>query len=116
MTIIDFLVGNEDRHFFNFGTLYDGNNYKVAPLFDFGLGLFEHDVYYKNLTLEQCITKMSKKPFHDWDAALNYFASVVVLPKQTSVQISKKLLPNLLAESYLCYSCKQLGIEVCLCD
>ncbi|MCM1180365.1 MAG: hypothetical protein NC347_08930 [Clostridium sp.] len=74
------------------------------------------DVYYKSLTFEQCLAKMSKKPFHDWDKALNYFAAIAVLPEATEVKISKKLLPNLLAEPYLVYSFKQLGIGVCLCD
>lgn len=116
MTVLDFLVGNEDRHLFNFGALYNGMDYEVPALFDFGLGLFEHDVYYKSLTFEQCLAKMSKKPFHDWDKALNYFAAIAVLPEATEVKISKKLLPNLLAEPYLVYSFKQLGIGVCLCD
>ncbi|MCM1500094.1 MAG: hypothetical protein NC124_16650 [Clostridium sp.] len=53
---------------------------------------------------------------HDWDKALNYFAAIAVLPEATEVKISKKLLPNLLAEPYLVYSFQQLGIGVCLCD
>lgn len=116
MTIMDFLIGNEDRHFFNFGILHDGKNYEIAPLFDFGLGLFEHDVFYKDLSLEQCISKMSKKPFHSWDKALDYFASAINLPKITDVKISRRLLPNSLSEPYLRYSFGKLGIEVCLCD
>lgn len=116
MTLLDFIVGNEDRHLFNFGVLYDGSGYEVAPLFDFGLGLFEHDVYYKGLSIEQCIQKMSKKPFHDWNQALNYFAEITELPKKTTIQIPEKLLPNSLAEPYLRYSLKTLGMEVALCD
>ena len=82
----------------NFGVLYDGIGYEIAPLFDFGLGLFEHDVFYKELPLEQCIQKMTKKPFHDWNQALNYFAGITVLPEKNTIQIPKKLLPNSLAE------------------
>lgn len=116
MTVMDFLIGNEDRHFFNFGVLYNGKDYEAAPLFDFGLGLFEHDVFYKSLSLEQCISKMSKKPFHSWDIALNYFSTVAYLPNAITVRIPRRLLPNSLAEPYLYYSFKQLGIGVCLCD
>ena len=47
MAIIDFLIGNEDRHLNNFGVLTDDSTYRLLPLFDFGLGLFEHDRRYE---------------------------------------------------------------------
>ena len=41
MIIMDFLLGNEDRHYGNFGFLKNKDgSVSVAPLFDFGLGLF----------------------------------------------------------------------------
>ncbi|MBO6299050.1 MAG: hypothetical protein J6N53_09395 [Lachnospiraceae bacterium] len=59
MFTADFLLLNEDRHFNNLGLFYkkDGS-YGIAPLFDFGLGLFEHQKIYEGKTLEEI------DPFH----------------------------------------------------
>ena len=64
MTIIDYLVGNEDRHLNNFGVITDDNSYRLAPLFDFGLGLFEHDRRYEGRPFRECLKLMECKPFH----------------------------------------------------
>ena len=64
MIVFDFLLGNEDRHYNNFGVLFREGEFKVAPLFDFGLGLFEHDKKYSNLDLDNAILKMDGKPFN----------------------------------------------------
>ena len=61
MTLLDYLVGNEDRHLNNFGIM---SNLMPAPLFDFGLGLFEHDRKYETISFQECLKKMECKPFH----------------------------------------------------
>ena len=54
MFIADLLLLNEDRHYNNLGLLYKADgSYAAAPLFDFGLGLFEHDTNYENKSLEE---------------------------------------------------------------
>ncbi|MBO5389456.1 MAG: HipA domain-containing protein [Lachnospiraceae bacterium] len=47
LAIIDILVGNKDRHTKNFGVFWDINNkkFKIARIFDNGMGLFENDYY-----------------------------------------------------------------------
>ena len=64
MIIFDFLLGNEDRHYNNFGVLFYNREFKIAPLFDFGLGLFEHDRKYENADLDNAILRMDGKPFN----------------------------------------------------
>lgn len=65
MIILDFLLGNEDRHYNNFGILRDINSgdYEIAPLFDFGLGLFECDRKYLNKPIDEAIQLIEGKPF-----------------------------------------------------
>ena len=38
--LFDSLILNEDRHFNNFGLIYDGNHFRPAPIFDNGKSLF----------------------------------------------------------------------------
>lgn len=67
MIILDYLLGNEDRHYNNIGLLYSNktNEFSICPLFDFGIGLFEHDNKYKDKPLHQCIAMMDGKPFDE---------------------------------------------------
>ena len=64
MIVFDYLLGNEDRHYNNFGVTRVDGEYRVAPLFDFGLGLFEHDNVYNGHTLQEATSIMDGKPFH----------------------------------------------------
>lgn len=64
MIVFDYLLGNEDRHYNNFGILrYMDMTFGIAPLFDFGLGLFEHDVKYSGKTLNEAVRLIEAKPF-----------------------------------------------------
>ena len=108
MTLADFIVGNEDRHCGNFGIGSRG----LFPLFDFGLGLFEHDYIYSGLSLTEAIPKMNKQPFGRWDIALDYFSKEGVL-KTGTVDLSGYILPNNLASEYLRYSTKKVGVNLC---
>lgn len=67
MALTDAIVLNEDRHLNNFGVLYKNGQYSLAPLFDYGLGLFEHDACYntfkRNDNLEVALRKVKSKPF-----------------------------------------------------
>lgn len=63
MIILDFILGNEDRHYNNMGVILDNGKYTISPLFDFGLGLFEHDSKYIGKTLFSAKALMHGKPF-----------------------------------------------------
>lgn len=65
MATLDTIVGNEDRHYNNFGVLLNlrDKSYSLPPLFDFGLGLFEHDRKYEGLPYKERIALMQCKPF-----------------------------------------------------
>lgn len=54
MVLMDYLIGNEDRHLNNFGVLYRDNAFFLPPLFDFGIGLFEHDLKYEHVPFREC--------------------------------------------------------------
>lgn len=64
MIIMDYLLGNEDRHYGNLGVIQLNNGkLNTSPLFDFGLGLFEHDTDYRIVNLYTAKLKMKGKPF-----------------------------------------------------
>lgn len=65
MIIMDCLLLNEDRHYNNFGAFYSNGVYSVAPLFDFGLGLFEHDKCYDGLSMMESRAIAKCKPFDE---------------------------------------------------
>lgn len=67
MIVFDYLIGNEDRHYNNIGVLRNQvtGEFSIAPLFDFGLGLFEHDLRYRGKQLNNAILLMEGKPFHN---------------------------------------------------
>lgn len=115
MSLLDFLVGNEDRHLSNFGIIYCDGKFRISPLFDFGLGLFEHDRKYENLPLKQCISKMECKPFARHNEDLIAFISdkydiQKYLPEK--FDLTGIELPSLKASSYILNRAKILNVEV----
>lgn len=62
--VTDTLLLNEDRHLNNIGVLFNDGMYSIPPLFDNGLGLFEHDIKYENLSYDTALRKVRFKPFH----------------------------------------------------
>lgn len=108
MTLLDYIVLNEDRHLNNFGVIKCKNSYRLAPLFDFGIGMFEGSLKYKGKTYEQALLRVDGKPF-----ATDLYSILVALnrDKQTrdilqrvlphSIDVQKKWIPNTLAEQHL---------------
>ena len=47
LAVLDCLIGNVDRHTRNFGLFYNSlsGKWQIPPVFDSGMGLFEHDSY-----------------------------------------------------------------------
>lgn len=113
MLLLDYLIGNEDRHLNNFGVLWNAENreFRIAPLFDNGLGLFEHDSIYDNLHLFQAIRKMKGKPFSkNLEKAVDMVDISGLAGKV--INISDLTFPNKLAEPYLRHAAEHLGLEV----
>lgn len=118
MVLIDTLVGNEDRHLNNFGVFNGKNGITVAKLFDYGLGLFEHDARYRKCSdVQSAIEMMECKPFNQNPVAninwlkrehLNYLKNA--LPD--SIKVKERLIPNSLGRSYLSYIFSLLEVEV----
>lgn len=64
MIVLDYLLLNEDRHLNNFGICRtQEGEFTMAPLFDFGLGLFEHNKIYLNKPLSKALAYVECKPF-----------------------------------------------------
>lgn len=116
MSLIDYLVGNEDRHLNNFGVLFsDDTSFSMAPLFDFGLGLFEHDRIYEDRPFRECVKKMQCKPFSANNQKLiDWLSKQYDLRKffHGSLDLSRCEIPSPKAGSYLRNRCMALGIEL----
>lgn len=115
MTLIDYLVGNEDRHINNFGVLQGSMGFAVPPLFDFGLGLFEHDLKYEDVPFRECLSLMNAKPFdvnnqNVIDYVKKRYDLVQYLPKK--LNLSAVRIPSAKAGSYLRNRCMKLGIAL----
>lgn len=118
MALLDALVGNEDRHLNNFGVYLKDGEYNPGPLFDFGLGLFEHDLKYQNKDLETALEMMECKPFNSNPVSnVNWLKGkhghfLKRLPGTFRVAASD--FPNELSKQYFSEVCKQLEVEVCI--
>ncbi len=115
MFILDFLVGNEDRHLGNFGVITNEHGFRLAPLFDFGLGLFEHDRIYEGIALRDCIQKMKCQPFAKQNLDVLHFLQdsyelVDYLPDK--IDLSGVALPSAKAGSYILNRANLLAIGV----
>ena len=116
MTLLDIVVGNEDRHLNNFGYLMTTGGLVPAPLFDFGLGLFEHDPMYNELYFPKAIKKVRLKPV-GWniDQAIDclkacYPDCLDILPKR--VTLSDFQFPSTMAAMYFRYVNERLGVSI----
>lgn len=115
MSLLDYLVGNEDRHFNNFGCLQTDRGFTQAPLFDFGLGLFEHDPRYEHEPFRDCLRSMQSQPFsRDNQEVIDYLSGRYDLKQflPFTIDLTGVKVPSLKAGSYLHNRCMQLGIEL----
>jgi len=109
MMILDLLMLNEDRHLNNLGVIVKNGVYKEAPLFDFGLGLFEWSKKYAGKTLEQALMYTDARPFDaDLYAAVKHVCSSdeyksYVRRLCTSIEVPGiKFFPNKLGYEHFC--------------
>ena len=118
MALLDFIIANEDRHYNNFGVIYNGltGAYREAPLFDFGLGMFEHDTIYSTLPYCKAVECINGKPFSRKSEnvfkllSANKELNEVILPKR--VVLSDFEFPSIRAKKLFTERNTMLGVEV----
>lgn len=96
--LIDCLVGNVDRHTRNFGLFFDSINnvYLIPPLFDNGMGLFEHDYYkekyntYQDAMMRVCISPYGEDPFDMIDMLNDKYDLSIRYPELRNLQYKKE--------------------------
>jgi hypothetical protein len=114
MIVMDFLLLNEDRHFNNFGILSYNGEFATAPLFDFGLGLFEHDMRYNGKSLTEALALTECKPFSsDASEAINMLVNIgksaIIKKIIKDIEIpDNALFPSELAYEYFKYAVNYL--------
>lgn len=118
VALLDLIVLNEDRHLNNFVFVQEEDTLVPAPLFDFGLGMFEHDTQYEGMPLRTCYEYTSMKPFArnplemlDWLTLQHSDFLQRALPR--SVDYSAFTFPNSKAGSYFIFVNRRLGVDVC---
>lgn len=115
MCVLDYVLLNEDRHLNNFGVVSGITGFRQAALFDFGLGLFEHDRRYNGKNYELAYQRTAGKPFHsDMFSiliALNrskYKQLLLGVVKQLNWDGIDDLIPNTLAREHITLARKNL--------
>lgn len=118
MMLLDLVVASEDRHLNNFGFLKDpSGNLSFAPLFDFGIGMFEGDTAYDvaketlelpNIYLKPFWFKISDAVDFLLDECGQYWSET--LPKR--IQLSDYNFPSELAKRYFKWVNERLGVVV----
>ena len=66
LAVLDCLIGNVDRHTRNFGLFYNclTGEWSMPPVFDSGIGLFEHDYYRDNYkTFDEAMNNVYVSPY-----------------------------------------------------
>lgn len=116
MIFIDCLVLNEDRHLRNFGYLRSREGNELPPIFDFGLGLFEHSSRYDGLSLKEALGLIECKLFtHDNLTVLKtlhntYLKSKIDFLYNNMRDVSNLVFPNKLSIEYYDYIRKELSL------
>lgn len=116
--IIDIIVGNADRHTRNFGVVFNSNTQKdeIAPIFDCGMGLFEHDIWIKhNADFETALSQLYIEPYsedpirllHDIDK--DFGIKSKLRKNLYKLDISPNIFPSKKAYKYYKLILKELG-------
>lgn len=117
-TLLDYLVGNEDRHLHNFGVIRSPKGYRLHPVFDFGLGMFEHDRLYEDYKFRDKLELIRFKTFGASQVELigilaEKYPSEFKRLTSWSLHPSEFTFPSVHAETYLRYACGRVGVEIC---
>lgn len=117
-SLLDFIVGNEDRHTHNFGVIKTKDGFRLHPIFDFGIGLFEHDIMYEDLKFRDKLAHMQFKTFDTNQLRLitmliQKYPQLQKILNNKVVHPSKFNLPSEAAETYLRFALGRLGVKIC---
>lgn len=113
MALVDFLVGNEDRHLNNFGVINSEDGFRLAPIFDSGLGLFEHDGRYTGVPFRECLSLMRCQPFGiDNTEIITALRPGLERFLPGKIDLTGVQLPSVKAGSYLRNRCSFLGVDL----
>lgn len=113
MVVLDYLIGNEDRHLNNFGVVYSPSTkkYRMAPIFDSGLAFFEHDTKYLGRPLHVCMRQMRAKPFSaDFDKSLKAARKITGMDVKGNISLSGLMFPSQKALGYLRIQAGKFGL------
>lgn len=109
LAVLDCLVGNCDRHTKNFGVFFNSREgkFSIAPVFDSGMGLFEHDYYRDNYNSYESamgnvyVSPYGEDPFEMIDILAETFNlkkyrfEALCMPEQLPNKYSKEYLTNM---------------------
>lgn len=117
--LLDYLVGNEDRHTNNFGAIKTAaGTLRLHPCFDFGLGMFEHDLIYDDYKFRDKLDHMQFRTFDTSQKRLilqlvKTYPQMQQILSNIVVQPSKFQFPSVAGETYLRHACVTLGVRIC---
>lgn len=115
MLLIDAVLGNEDRHLNNFGVQYNTvkKSFKLPPLFDFGLSMFEHDAYYTHVSLEACVPFLEGRTLGcDMETQQEIALECGNPFRNKTVDVSNWDFPSSNAKEYVIRKLHELGVKV----
>jgi len=115
---VDTLVCNVDRHFRNFGIAFNNQigKFEIAPLFDFGMGLFENDPWFaKKSNYEECLRYCYIEPYSEDPYILiqdikPIISKLGIIKSKEQFIIDKKLFPSIKAYEYYKDILKRVGV------
>ncbi len=115
--IVDYLVGNIDRHLRNFTFIHDVRKdvFSFGPAFDFGRGMFEGDIEFSDLPVAKRLSKLHYMPFQtQFDTALKTYSAQYDLSSllPTELDLSGLEFPSRDGKVLLGFQAKNLGIHV----
>lgn len=112
MCLMDILILNEDRHYNNYGLIYNEitNEYRVPPLFDFGIGAFEHDLMYIDLPFGKCLNQcrlrnylVRPRKLMKWLRSLDNLNINRKIEMMKDLVFEEEYIPNLKYKEYIRY-------------
>jgi hypothetical protein len=119
MCLADYVLGNVDRHYDNYGILIRRDEQdavvsrRSAPLYDFGMGLFQGQKEGAGEDLETAISSMLASTFAiSLTDSFTFYKDVWIQRcRNIRIDLSEYDFPEGLAKQYLAYALCSLGIE-----
>lgn len=115
--LVDYLLGGTDRHLNNFALVYNSKThvYKPAPLFDFGVGLFQGFLPSLDKPFKEIIKLIRYKPYGvDFPTVMHFYKTMGYIQKYIPQRINVRGwdFPNQKAALLFIYQCRSLNIKI----